>query len=294
MSQKRVTVSLVLGSGGARGLAHIGVIRELESRNYQICAIAGCSIGALIGGIYAVGELETYAEWVTRLKQSDMLRLLDLNFSGGGVIRGHKLVSKLKALVGDCNIEDLPLDYTAVAVDIERGKEIWLNDGPLFDAISASIAIPGFFRPHLYRGRILVDGGLLNPVPVAPTLRRLTDMTIVVDVNGPEAQRPAMNKGDISDETSQRFLRRMREYIRSMSSDTVSAETGIAMSEVLMRSLEHMQTVITRQQLAVFRPDLIISIPKNTCMFHEFHRAGHVIELGQKLAREAIDGMNSQ
>lgn len=289
MSHEGKTVSLVLGSGGARGLAHIGVIRELESRGYEIRAIAGCSIGALIGGIHAIGELETYADWVTGLSQSDIFRLLDWTFSGGGLIRGNKLIDKLKRLVGDRNIEDLPLDYTAVAVDIEKGKEVWLDEGPLFDAIRASIAIPALVTPHQYRGRTLVDGGLLNPVPLEPTLRTLTDMTIIVDVNGKAASPQPLGRVDDSDETGQGFLQRMRDYFGSTDSKFISTETGMPLSEVMMHSLDIMQGAITRQRLAVSQPDLVISIPKNTCMIHEFHLAEPVINLGRKLAREALE-----
>lgn len=139
---KARTVSLVLGSGGARGLAHIGVIEELEAQGYKIRAIAGSSMGALVGGIYAMGELTTYRDWVEGLSQADVISLLDWPFSGGGMIRGDKLIRKLKDLVGESDIEDLPISYTAVAVDIERGREIWMSDGSLFDAIRASIAIP--------------------------------------------------------------------------------------------------------------------------------------------------------
>ncbi|MBK1692275.1 patatin-like phospholipase family protein [Ectothiorhodospira mobilis] len=290
------TVSLVLGSGGARGLAHIGVIRELEVRGYEVRAISGSSMGALVGGIYALGELETYAEWVQGLSQSDVLGLLDWSFAGGGLIRGDKLIRKLRDLVGERDIEQLPIHFTAVAVDIERGREVWMSEGSLFDAIRASIAIPAVFTPHRYQGRTLVDGGLLNPVPVAPTLRTFTDLTIVVDVNGPapdtedgvEAD-PGEGEGD---EDRLGLLERMRGYVESLGGEsTPRAAEGMALSEVLMRSLDTMQAAITRQHLAVFRPDLVISVPKNVCMIHEFHRARPVIELGQRLARENLEGM---
>lgn len=281
------TVSLVLGSGGARGLAHIGVIEELEAHGYEIRAIAGSSMGALVGGIYALGELMTYRDWVEGLSQADVFSLLDWSFSGGGMIRGDKLIRKLKALVGESDIEELPISYTAVAVDIERSREIWMSDGSLFDAIRASIAIPAVFAPHRYRGRMLVDGGLLNPVPVAPTLRTLTDLTIVVDVNGPAptAVEAPKEKEDHDDDG---LLRRMMDYVDSLGLNGAHAAEGMALSEILMRSLETMQSALTRHHLAVFRPDLVISIPKNACMVHEFHKAQPVIELGRKATRERL------
>ncbi len=174
------SISLVLGSGGARGLAHIGVIEVLEQAGYEIQSISGASIGALIGGIYAAGELETYRDWVCSLNTLDVLRLLDISFSGTSLFKGDKIIDALRDLIGPRNIEDLPLDFTAVATDLDASKEVWLSSGPLFDAIRASIAFPTVFSAVHYRGRTLVDGGLLNPIPIAPTLRDSTDMTIAV------------------------------------------------------------------------------------------------------------------
>ena len=179
------TISLVLGSGGARGYAHIGAIEELLAQGYDIRCIAGSSMGALIGGVYAAGKLEAYRDWAMALQRFDVLRLLDWTFTGGGLIKGDRIIAKLKDLIGEVNIEDLPLSYTAVAVDLMAQREVWFSRGSLFEAIRASIAIPTVFRPHRYQGRTLVDGGLLNPVPITPTLRDLTDCTIAVDVNAP-------------------------------------------------------------------------------------------------------------
>ena len=167
MTGKRI--SLVLGSGGARGLAHIGIIRYLEEQGYRIESISGSSMGALIGGIYATGKLEVYAEWVSALEKIDILRLLDISFSSGGFLRGDKVIRALRDLIGDHRIEDLPIAYTAVSADLNRQREVWLKSGSLFDAIRASIAIPTLFTPVKHENRLLVDGGLVNPVPIAPT-----------------------------------------------------------------------------------------------------------------------------
>jgi NTE family protein len=179
------TVSLVLGSGGARGYAHIGAIEELRAQGYDIRSVSGASMGALVGGMYAAGKLDEYRDWARALQRLDVLRLLDWTFSGGGFIKGDRVIDQLKKLIGDVRIEDLPISYTAVAVDLYAQREVWFSRGPLYDAIRASIAIPTVFRPHHYEGRTLVDGGLLNPVPITPTLRDLTDCTIAVDINAP-------------------------------------------------------------------------------------------------------------
>ena len=283
------TVSLVLGSGGARGLAHIGVIEELLARGLRVQAISGCSMGALVGGIFALGKLKTYRDWVTGLDQADIFRLLDWTFArGGGLIHGERLMDQLRELVGESNIEDLPLDYTAVAVDIKREREVWISDGPLFDAIRASIAIPAVFTPHFYRGSLLVDGGLLNPVPVAPTRRTFTDLTIVVDVNG-GPRKPHHARQQQVTETAPGLLHRFRDALGGRASASQAADIeAMALSEVLMRSLDTMQAAITRYHLAVFQPDLVISVPRDTCMVHEFHHAAPVIELGRRIARETL------
>lgn len=292
MKAAPATVSLVLGSGGARGLAHIGVIRELEARGYAIRAVSGSSMGALVGGIYGMGRLDTYTEWVTALEQTDVLRLLDWTLAAGGLIRGRRIIDQLRELIGDCDIEDLPIDFTAVTVDLDRGRELWLNRGPLFDAVRASIAIPGIFTPHEYRDRTLVDGGILNPVPVAPTLSTVTDLTVVVDANAGSIDPPPPETRPADKATNSGRLGAIREFIGSATGERESMATQPGLSAVLTRSLETMQAAITRQHLAVFRPDVVINIPKNACMVHEFHRAAPMIELGRRLAAETLDSDN--
>ncbi|MFP4335627.1 MAG: patatin-like phospholipase family protein [Wenzhouxiangella sp.] len=285
------TVSLVLGSGGARGLAHIGVIRTLEDAGARIEAIAGSSMGALVGGIHAAGRLQAYEDWVCSLEQSDVLSLVDWTFSGGGLIKGRRIINKLEELVGDLDIRDLKIDFTAVAVDIDLGREVWLDRGPLFDAIRASIAIPGIFTPHRYRDRTLVDGGLLNPIPVAPTLRCMTNLTVVVDVNGPavaDSDHDKTTGKNKKDNGEGGVWDKLKEFVDSFSSEKTPSDTQPGLVAVMMRSLDTMAAAITRQQLAIFQPDLLVRIPKNACMVHEFHRAREVIDLGARLARAAI------
>ena len=179
------TVALALGAGGAKGLAHIGVIEELEAQGFRIVAIAGTSMGALIGGIHAMGKLDVYRDWVCALARFDVLRLVDWTFSGGGLIKGERIIGTLRGMIGDVMIEELPLAFTAVATDLDRGREVWLGRGDLFDAIRASIAVPTVFRPHHLDGRRMVDGALLNPVPVTPLIGVGADYLLAVSVDGP-------------------------------------------------------------------------------------------------------------
>ncbi|UMZ10236.1 patatin-like phospholipase family protein [Pseudomonas sp. MPFS] len=175
-------VALVLGSGGARGYAHIGVIEEIEKRGYEIACIAGCSMGAVVGGIYSAGKLAQYRQWIESLDYLDVLRLVDVSFRLGA-IRGEKVFGQIRKIVGDVNIEDLRIPYTAVATDLTNQQEIWFQEGCLHQAMRASAAIPSLFTPVMQGNRMLVDGGLLNPLPIVPVVSSHCDLIIAVNLN---------------------------------------------------------------------------------------------------------------
>jgi NTE family protein len=189
VERKRPTVALTLGSGGARGYAHIGAIEVLAERGYNIVAISGCSMGALVGGMYAAGKMQDYKDWVTGLGQFDVLKLLDLTFNSVGAIRGEKIFSIVREMLGDIRIENLPLHYTAVATDLLAHKEIWFQEGPLDRAIRASVAIPSVVTPLVLDGRVLVDGALLNPLPIIPTISSHADIIVAVNLSGEDDRR---------------------------------------------------------------------------------------------------------
>lgn len=186
---KRKTVALTLGSGGARGYAHIGAIEVLVERGYDIIAISGCSMGALIGGMFASGKMQDYKDWVTGLGQFDVLKLLDVTFNSVGAIRGEKIFSVVREMLGDTRIENLPIAYTAVATDLLAHKEIWFQEGPLDQAIRASVAIPSVVTPLVLNGRVLVDGALLNPLPIIPTISSHADIVVAVNLSGEDERR---------------------------------------------------------------------------------------------------------
>ena len=179
-------VALALGSGGARGYAHIGVINELRDRGYEVVGIAGSSMGALVGGVYAAGSLDEFTEWAQTLTQRTMLRLLDPSISAAGVLRAGKILDAVRDMLGDAAIENLPIPFTAVATDLIAGKSVWLQRGPVDDAIRASIAIPGIVAPHVLDGRLLADGGILDPLPMAPIAAVNADLTVAVSLSGTE------------------------------------------------------------------------------------------------------------
>ena len=283
----RKTVSLVLGSGGARGLAHIGVIHWLEESDFKIKSIVGCSIGAVIGGIYAAGKLDEYEQWVRSLTKVDIVTLLDLSWEKSGLVRGEKLVNTLTGLVGEKLIEDLPISYTAVATGLRGQKEVWMRSGSLFDAMRASFAIPLFFTPFKYKGVDLVDGGILNPVPIAPTFGDETDMTIAVNLNGPAGS--PIEPVDVSaapESPSSPFREKINRFIGRLQPSMPSAGSrDWGAYEIAIQAFDAMQSTIARQKLAAYPPDTVIEIARNACRTLEFDRAAEMIALGYRKAK---------
>lgn len=284
------SVSLVLGSGGARGLAHIGVIQWLTENGYEIRSIAGSSMGALVGGIYAASKLEVYAEWVLALERMQVVRLLDPTFGRDGLFKGERIMGVLRELIGDCAIKDLPLSFTAVATDLESGEEVWLRDGALFDAIRASIATPLVFTPFLHGARTLVDGALVNPVPIAPTLNDDTDLTIAVNLSGPAETRPAPPAPPASEPIANGnvYRKRIRSFISNLNLARTPTVRSRGLFDIAFVSMQTMQDTIARLKLAAYAPDVTVEIPRNACGFYEFWRAEELIALGRERAALAF------
>lgn len=284
-------VALVLGAGGARGLAQIGVIQALDARKLDIVAIAGASSGALVGGLHAAGKLEAYREWLCGLDRLDMLRLLDPALGSASLFRGNRLIDALREIAGSPRIEDLAIDFTAVAVDLLRQREVWLREGDLWDAIRASIAIPGLFTPYEIHGRELVDGGLLAPLPIAAT--RLSDAhrLIAVDMHG-WPRRPPGKPAEEASTTAPNNHSWLTSWWQRHGVEHGSGAPhvpDIGFTELMARSLDTMQAQIARVQLALDPPELVIRIPRDACQFYEFWRAKELIEIGRAEADKALD-----
>jgi len=280
-------VALVLGAGGARGLAQIGVIEALQARSFDIVTVAGSSSGALVGGIFAAGKLTEFREQVERMSRGDFMRLLDPAIGQAGLLHGDRLVHAMREVVGDPLIETLPVHFTAAAVDLQRQREVWLRSGPLWDAIRASFAIPGLFTPHTVHGRELVDGGLLAPLPIAAT--RLSDAhrLIAVDMHG-WPQRPPGEPADNHPPVPESLRTRFGDWIEHKLGKAGS-DTDIGLLEVMSRSLDTMQAQISRVQLALDPPELVIRIPRDACLFYEFWRAKELIAIGRSETDKALD-----
>jgi len=311
-------VALALGSGGARGYAHIGVIHELQDRGYQIVGIAGSSMGALVGGLQAAERLDEFADWARSLTQRSILRLLDPSITAAGVLRAEKILDAVRDILGAVTIEELPIPYTAVATDLLAGKSVWLQHGPVDEAIRASIAIPGVIAPHVVGGRLLADGGILDPLPMAPIAAVNADLTIAVSLSGSETLADAEPEPRPTTEWLNRMLSStsalldsptaravLNRFGASGAPDTEGAEDAedavdteivpeaepprLGGFEVMNRTIDIAQAALARHTLAAYPPDLLIEVPRSACRSLEFHRAAEVIETGRELAAQALD-----
>jgi NTE family protein len=314
MAGKRV--ALALGSGGARGYAHIGVIEELQDRGYEIVGIAGSSMGALVGGLQAAGKLDQFAQWAKSLTQGAVLRLLDPSITAAGVLRATKILDAVRDILGDVRIEDLPIPYTAVSTDLIAGKSVWLQRGPVDAAIRASIAIPGVITPHVLDGRLLADGGILEPLPMAPIAAVNADLTIAVSLAGSESGAVGGPAEPGSRATTEWLARVWRSTTSLFESSAVLGRLGsseedpaagesdeelvdatkegspvprLGSFEVMNRTIDIAQAALARHQLAGYPPDLLIEVPRSACRSLEFHRAAEVIDVGVELTAAALD-----
>jgi NTE family protein len=322
-------VALALGSGGARGYAHIGVIEALSARGYDIVGITGSSMGAVIGGLQAAGHLDEFADWAKSLTQRTILRLLDPSISAAGVLRAEKILEAVRDILGPVTIEQLPIPYTAVATDLLAGKSVWFQRGPLDEAIRASIAIPGVIAPHEVGGRLLADGGILDPLPMAPLAAVNADLTIAVGVSGSEVMgkrepepgatvewlnRMVRSTSALLDTTAVRSLLdrpTARAVLSRFGADTGSDESNEELSasadeldeapevpklgsfEVVYRAFDIAQSALTRHTLSAYPPDLLIEVPRSTCRSLDFHRAVEVIAAGRAQADQALDTLGA-
>lgn len=253
-------MALVLGGGGARGIAHIGAIEELESRGYRIASVAGTSMGALVGGMYAAGALGVFREWLCTLDRYKVFSLADFSLSPEGLVKGDRVIAALQELVPDVRIERLGVPFAAVAADLVSGREVVFDRGGLYEAIRASISIPSVFRPVHRDGMILVDGGTVNPVPVNRVRRTPGDRMVAVDVCGPYAGEPGER-----------------------------ARASLNYYKMLVASSQIMQRQLARFTCEHHRPDLLVELAADSYGIFEFYRAAEIVETGRRAMREALE-----
>jgi NTE family protein len=295
---ERTTIGLALGGGAARGFAHIGVIRALASHGITPDVIVGTSIGAVVGGCYACGQLDSIEQWARGLTRRGILRYLDISLTGSGFINGARLAARLNETLGDRAIETLPVRFAAIATEVGTGHEIWLTRGHLVDALRASYALPGIFPPVRLGGRWLVDGALVNPVPVSAARALGARLVIAVNLNADILRRGATISSHGTDEIDDHFRRQLASQprgLRVFGSERQlkrqffggSSRPGI--STVMVDAFNIMQDRVTRARLAGDPPDVMISPRLGHIGWFDFHRAQETIEVGTRTTERALD-----
>lgn len=305
---KKPVIALVLGGGAARGWAHIGVIHELESMGIEPDMVVGTSVGSVVGGAYASGNLQPFEDWISSLGRVDIIRLLDAKMTGGGFLQGNSLMAAIEKRIGNPNIEDLGIPFACVATELDTGREVWLREGSLLDACRASIALPGMFAPSRFKDdKLLVDGGLVNPVPVSLARAMGGEVVIAVNLNGDLIGRHFFvhrEEAEVSDEDSERALAeiedkdsmiakwaakmkagfgvRLDSYISSLRKEE-SPDPGLF--DVIAGSIDIMQDRITRSRMAGEPPDIHITPLLSHVGLMDFDRSKECIEEGRAATR---------
>ena len=277
-------VALSLSSGGARGLAHIGAIEELEAQGYHISSVAGCSMGALIGGVYAAGKLNEFREWMKTIDRKKMLALIDFSLSLNHFVKGTRIIEAIMEFVPDVNIEDLPIPYCAVATDLKSGREVMFRKGSLFKAIRASISLPSFYEPVKRNDMILIDGGIINPLPLNRVKRQNGDMLVGVDVSGhdykaqwDELQRlTAIQKSDKSLKAK---------ILDMLIPDNIEFNYYTVLSRASSLMIRQNSILMTR----LMNPDILIDIQMNRYGTFDFDKSEKLIAIGRQKALQAIN-----
>jgi NTE family protein len=282
--QKKPRVGLALGSGSARGWAHIGVIRALEKAGVRADIVCGTSIGALVGAAYAAGEIDRLERWVLGLGVGDVVGFMDIGLSGG-VLRGDRLMEFFRRNLADRSIEQLGLPFAAVATSLRRGAEVWLRSGPILDAVRASIALPGLFEPVRWEGSLLVDGGLVNPVPVSLARAMGADIVVAVDLGSDVLGRRFRAQPDLEAPAGgvQKWMRELRENLGALAGEDSPEELATpSIPDVLATCMDIVQVRIARSRLAGEPPEVLVTPRLARLRLLDFHRAKEAIDEGRR------------
>jgi NTE family protein len=275
-------VALALGSGGARGIAHIGVIKELLNNGFSITSISGTSMGALVGGVYAAGKLDEFEDWITQLNKKDVFSLMDFTISKNGIIKANKSLLEIQKFIPDQSIENLPIKYSAIATDIKENKEIVITQGSLFEAIRASIAIPMVLTPFKQNGNLMVDGGILNPVPTNRVYRQKNDILIAVDVTAD------ISNNNKSKEKQQNIIEKLLNF-KPLNLETDNNNDNLGYINLASKATHIMMSQITKLTLELFPPDFLVEIPSDTCGTFEFYKSLELINLGKNTMARCLE-----
>ena len=282
-------VALVLSSGGARGLAHIGAIEELLARGYRITSVAGSSMGALVGGVYAAGKLEAFRDWVKDIDKKRMLELIDFSLSINHLAKGDRIIEAIMEFVPDVAIEDLPIPYCAVATDLTSGREVLFNKGSLFKAIRASITLPTFYKPVERDGMVLIDGGVINPIPLNRVKRQEGDILVGVDVNVHDfkSQWEEMHKSPEpkKDDTSLKT-----KILDMLTPDDINLNYYTVLSRA-SRMMIHQNSILMAE---LMKPDILVDIQMDKYGVFDFYKSEKIVALGKRNMSQAINKYESK
>lgn len=277
-------ITLVLSGGGARGIAHIGVIEELLKLNVNIASISGTSMGALIGGIYAVGKLEEFKQWMLKVNRTKIFKLIDFSFSTQGLVKGERIFNEIKEFITDVNIEDLPIKYTATAFDIANGREVVFDKGSLYNAIRASISIPTIFTPLILRDSVFIDGGVVNNIPINTAKRVQNDIIIAVNVNAGVADDVVyyseFEQRSLQNQNTNKSIYRINKHINYF----------FLVNNSLVTMTNHISNLI----LEKYPPDVLVEIPRNGAGIFEFYKAKTIINSGKEHFKNSIPEIQSK
>ena len=287
MKEDQKNVALVLSSGGARGLAHIGAIEELEANGYKISSIAGCSMGALIGGVYAAGKLEAFREWMKTVDRKKMLELTDFSLSLNHLVKGKRIIEAIMEFVPDMMIENLPIPYCAIATDWISGREVVFREGSLFEAIRASISLPSFYEPVRRDGMILIDGGVTNPIPMNRVERHEGDILVGVDVSGHDYK---------AQWDEQHLLAERRKQSKSLSQQILNRLIPDNLEFNYYTMLSRVSSIMIRQNslmmAQIAHPDILVDIQMSRYGGFDYDKSEKLIAIGRQKTRQAIDNYN--
>ncbi|MBI1182737.1 phospholipase [bacterium] len=284
-------IALVLSGGGARGIAHIGVIEVLEENGYQIRSLAGTSMGAVVGGIYGLGKMQEFKKWLFDLDRSKVFKLVDFTLGEGGFVKGERVLHTIMEFTADANIEDLKVPFCAVATNIDSQKEVVFKSGSVFDAIRASIAIPTVITPVKTADGHLVDGGILNNLPLDHVDRSHANMLVAVNVNSeiPKHQLPVEEPEKQEEETNQ-YYAKITEFYEMLTSKlpTKKKSDSISYFQLINDTINVMVNANAIQAIKYHKPDLLIEISNKSCNMFDFFKAKELYEIGRHAAREAL------
>ena len=276
-------VALVLSSGGARGLAHIGAIEELEAQGYRITSIAGCSMGALIGGVYAAGKLEEFRDWMKTVDRKKMLELTDFSLSLNHIVKGTRIIEAIMEFVPDVRIEDLPIPYCAVATDWKSGREVVMRKGSLFESIRASISLPSFYEPVQRDGMILIDGGVTNPIPLNRVVRHNGDLLVGVDVSGHDYKAQSELQHEIA-EKRKHSTSLSQQILNKLIPDNIDFNYYTMLSRV--SSIMIRQNSLLMAQLT--KPDVLVDIQMARYGGFDYDKSEKIIAIGRQKTQQAL------